>query len=469
MKVLNYIGNITQRAFNGFEECHTFDEVLNFLQDPDNYMTIKKGIRRDLMECLDFQGDDADVIVDFKTIVRNYGFMNSELRDFDAIANDWFYNNKLPTRSWAVKLCFAFGLDNEKAGHFMWKVCKLNGFCYRSAVDIIYCYCLANGKSYDTAKKLIAEYKANPNFAEATEYKKIVLERVKGKSGNYTERTLTLRKEFANLKGMNSETFKKALFKRSRYLIDFNISAYTGITEQYQNVIEQLKRTAPADVGLGAITINRLNRHGKYKMIKLSESGIVTAIDGDDEYTVVLDGYNDKIEFSYEVVWRTLSKRSRLIAETEDHDTRPIHAVNAVCDHVLDLIEALPSLSGFRGLMEISRPERATEKEYGSARKVFVFLYFVQFVLCWEHYLYNNANPKSSDKSPNNFFSEFHEGLNDELEACGYGYLYYANPFDWHIMNCVRLLDTEIEHTEAIATFNEALAQLDENVGEEWL
>jgi hypothetical protein len=55
----------------------------------------------------------------------------------------------------------------------------------------------------------------------------------------------------------------------------------------------------------------------------------------------------------------------------------------------------------------------------------------------------------------------FYIGLNEELDKCGYGYLYLANPFDWHIMNCVRLLDTAQDDTQgALIRFNEVLARL---------
>ena len=431
MEIPEYIGDVTQHAFDGFEEHCTYDKMLSFLSDPQNFMTVPKGIKRDLLECLNIEGSDEEIIEEFKRIIKVYSFTTPEMRKFDEQVHGWFYENKLPRRDWAVRLCFVFQLNDEQAGHFLWKVCKLNGFCYRSAEDIIYCYCLANGKSYQDAKALIADYKnsdKNTNFPSVKAYKELVISRIQTGIEDFTETTDKLRIAFRNLKGMDEKSFKNKLFSHSKYFIDYGISAHKGIVAQFYAVRQQMKMEPLDDM------------------------------DEEDD---------QKSDLTYELVWRKLAETSELIGEAQKPETRPLMPINAITSHIQILVNSLPSVKKIRTIMKHSRPEAATDRKGNSARMLFVFLYFAQYVLRWERYLFDVIE---NDEKPEEFFSDFYEGLNNQLENCGYGYLYYANPFDWHILSCIRLLDNFFSDEDsedddmfgALAQFNKALAQVAE-------
>ncbi|MCL2286580.1 MAG: hypothetical protein FWC32_09495 [Firmicutes bacterium] len=459
-----YIGDITQRAYNGFEERLTYDEMLEFLKNPLNFMTVGEGLKRDLLENLDFQCDESEAISTFKAVVREYGFTASEMQNFDIKVHEWFNGNKRPKIGWAVRLCFAFKLNEEQAGHFLWKVCRLNGFCYRNAIDVICCYCLANEKSYRDARVFIDRFKANLRYSDVNEYKKIVLNRIKKGISDYTESTQTIIDTFKNLKGMSESDFEDKLFSLSKYFLDYSISAHDGIVAQYTAVKEQLKKDRPVDIGLSDTIQREQVKDGKiyttYSIESLSKEGTYKKVDGNNIEPIKFDG---QYELSYSFVWNELSKRNKLIFGTEDHEIRPTRPITEVCDHVQELVMALPTVDRLITFMKDSRPQSATEKELCSARNVFVFLFFAQYVLRWERYLYDIT---TTDESPEEFFSDFYESLNNALENCGYGYLYYANPFDWHILSCVRLLDInsgEDDEMSALTQFNEALAQLAED------
>ena len=472
MKVPKYKGDITQHAYNGFEECCSYEEMLSFLRDENRFMSVSKGIKRDLLDCLDFQGDEDEIIADFKAVVCGYGFTDAEMRGFDDKVSEWFCENKLPNRAWAIRLCFAFGLDDDQAGHFLWKVCKLNGFSYRSAEDVIYCYCLANGKPYQDAKTLIDEYKANPNIPRIEDYKKLVIARIKEKIRDNTVGTKVLQDKFSNLKGMTEDSFRCDLFANTKYFINYSVSAHFGILTEYEAVVEQLKLNRPTDVGISdTVEMKQKDKKGNektsYVTKALSETGTFDIVDGDQVRHTKFDG---QYEFSYESVWTELSERNKCIAGTEDRATRPTKPISSVCNHVCKLVSSLPPYEKFKEMTKRSKPQLATEKDFCYARNVFVFLYFAQFVLRWERYLYvsydiTKKEQSMPDEPPEEFFGEFYESLNIELENCGYGYLYYANPFDWHILSCVRLLDENlggIDEIDALTHFNEALSQLAE-------
>jgi len=462
MKSPKYMGDITQNAFNGFEKHCTYEEMLTFLRDPSHFMTVSKGIKRDLLECFDIKGDDTDVVEEFKRIVREYEFTAAELRGFDDKVNELFYEDKLPKRGWAVRLCFAFGLNEEESGHFLWKVCRLNGFSYRSAEDVVYCYCLANGESYQDAKALFDEYKSNPHFPNVNVYDKLVRERIKTEVDDYTVRTGELRNAFSNLKGMSKADFKTVLFEYSKYFINYSISAHQGIIMQYESVIEQMKKDRPADVGLSD-TVEKTYKDSKgnsgvtYRTNDFGETGSFDVVDGDKQVRRTFDG---KYEFTYDSVWRELAETSQYIDNTLNKETRPMLPISAVCNHVEMLVNALPPVEKLETIMKASKPESATDRAYGSARMVFIFFYFSQYVLRWERYLYDIVE---QGESPEEFFGDFYEGLNNQLDSCGYGYLYYASPFDWHVLNCVRLLDESSSNDDelgALEQFNKAMTEL---------
>jgi hypothetical protein len=427
-------------------------------------MTAKKGINRDLLECLDFKAqNDNEAFSMFKSVVREYSFTFNQLRGFE-LAEEWFFKDALPNREWAVKLCFAFKLDEVQAADFIWKVCRLNGFCYRSASDIIYCYCLANKKTYAEARMMYSEYLKTSYSEKVAEYKEIVLERIKSQSQDYTVRTQTLRNKYANLKDMPEQVFVKHLITNAKYFIDFNISAYLGLVEQYNTVIAQLKKSRPADIGAGLVTIDEPDKDGFCKMVDLSycfedSTGALihthTIIDGDDEPRTTK--FDSEYELSYATVWEQLSERVKCAGGTDEPLKRPTTPVGAIRNHMKYLL-SLPTLETLKKLLQ--DPPRATEKERNSARMLFVFLYFAQYVIRWEHHLFDLKETKP--KKP--LFKIFYDMLNKQLEDCGYGYLYYANPFDWHILKCVSLLDEDwdnrSDYPDIIAEFNEALGQI---------
>ncbi|MCL2221954.1 MAG: hypothetical protein FWB92_06415 [Oscillospiraceae bacterium] len=461
MSVPKYMGDITQHAYDGFEKYYDYDEMLDFLRDPTNFMSVRKGILRELRECLDFDVRDDEVFGVLKRVVEEYGFDPDDIKDLDKNIIAWFDGSKLPDRAWATKLCFAFGLNNEEAGHFLWKVCKLNGFSVRSAEQVIYCYCLANGKFYEYAKGIIAEFATEiANNPQIQEYKKTVQKRIKDKDSNFTVRTDELLHKFANLKGLDEQAFKKRMFDHAKYFIDYSISAYHEMVAIYNEAKEQIKKDRPIIEWLSD-TVELKNKDaedGKRYATRNFSSPCEYSVVHNKEGEIVKKQFDGKYDFDSALIWQHLVKVNVLIGKKQSDGTRPIKAISHVCNHVQILLESLPSASRLQELTKPSRPENATKN--GTARMVFVFLYFAQFVIRWERYLFDI---EEKGDAPNKFFSVFYNRLGNLLDSCGYGNLYYANPFDWHILSCVRLLDEGSKSDDelgALEWFNKAMARL---------
>ncbi|MCL2188897.1 MAG: hypothetical protein FWC16_08250 [Defluviitaleaceae bacterium] len=460
MGVPQYKGDITQHAYDGFEKHYEYDEMLGFLRDSANFMSVRKGILRELKECLDFDVNDDEVISVLTRVVNEHGFDPDDIKGFDTEIVAWFDGSKPPSRAWATKLCFALQLNNEEAGHFLWKVCKLNGFSVRSAEEMIYCYCLANGKSYEYAKSIIAEFaKEIANNPQIQEYKQLVQECIRKKALEFTVRTDTLSRIFVDLKGLDEQTFKKRMVDHAKYFIDYSVSAYHEMVAIYEEAKKQIKKDRPVVVWLSD-TVELQDKD--------AESGIRYAtrnFSSPRKYNVVHSKgqivekqFDGKYEFDCALIWQHLVEVNISIGKTQTGEARPIKAISSVCNHIQMLLESLPSASRLQELTRPSRPENATKNS--AARMVFVFLYFAQFAIRWERYLFD---VEEEGEAPEEFFSEFYEGLNELLENCGYGYLYYPNPFDWHILTCVRLLDEGTKSDDelgALEWFNKAMTEM---------
>jgi hypothetical protein len=100
----------------------------------------------------------------------------------------------------------------------------VNGFNFRKAEDIVYCYSLENGKNYEDAQKLIAEY----NETTASEMYS---------EDDYTKRTHTLRNIFSNLAVMSENDFLDKLCQNKKNFLAYSVTAY----EEVLNLGERLK------------------------------------------------------------------------------------------------------------------------------------------------------------------------------------------------------------------------------------
>jgi hypothetical protein len=304
------------------------------------------------------------------------------------------------------------------------------------------------------------------------DYIKIVQERIKKKDSNFTVRTDELRLTFAGLKGLDEQAFKKRMFDNAKYFIDYSISAYHEMVAIYREAKEQIKKDRPiiewlsdtvelkdkdAEGGV-RYAIRNFSGHGRYDVVGYD-------IDEKDKRKIEIEDMkivNTELDgrygFTYKLVWQWLAETNVIINDGLEVKTRPTKAINAVCNHAQLLVESLPPYSRLQELMGPANPENATKDS--ATRMVFVFLYFAQFVIRWERYL---SDIEEEGEAPEEFFSEFYEELNGLLESCGYGYLYYPNPFDWHILTCVRLLDEGAKSDNelgALEWFNKAMAEL---------
>jgi hypothetical protein len=346
--------------------------------------------------------------------------------------------------------------DIDRAADFLWKVCRLNGFCFRRAEDIIYCYCLANKLDYPAAKDLIKKYDCFKPDKEPSAIPHIT-------------RTLTIRDLFENIQGMELNKFETLIRENKHNFLGYSKTAHEEMCRAYSAVKTEMARQREFDSGSAWLDAQVVefkkdragNAHSEYRTANLSEIGELNIIEDDGSINKTI---GDGDALTYSLMCRLLSER-RTDEFATDVSYRDLSPNKVYCRYVTDLVSFL---TGENLKNVIQKDERATEKERGCARKIFLFLRFAESVLKWERYLFDpeethEPKRKTSGKPDERqeLFDDFYVGMNAELDQCGYGYVYLANPFDWHIMNCVRLLDTAMDDTRgALIQFNEMLAQM---------
>jgi hypothetical protein len=203
---------------------------------------------------------------------------------------------------------------------FLWKVCRVNGFNFRRAEDIVYCYCLENGKTYAEAEALICRYREQT----AREYYE---------ESDATKRTNTLRSIFSNLAGIEESVFFDLLCKNKKNFLKYSKTAHEEVLELGKSLTAIIKAQI-ADYNF------RRKR---------------CALLGGYDYEVTL---YPEIVFAFELINQAL----------EGKDT-PFG----------DIMERFPQE---RYLADMFRfPSEATDKEHDKARKAFVLLYFANYAL----------------------------------------------------------------------------------------
>jgi len=312
------MATLTLNALNEITlECnYTPAEILPFLQEGDNFMSVPVGIKRKLNR-LGINGNDNELLESFKVLLEKAGFNKDERKN----AKHWLIDGILPSPKNAIRLCFVFGMYGYTALDFMWKVCRINGFNFRRAEDVIYYYCLESDLPYGKADEILTkynEYTAEQSLVET----------------DATKRTRILRSIFRNVADMDEEAFIEALCRNKKNFIKYSMTAH----EEVLALKESLSMTLKSQ-------IDEYNHYRKCAEIK---------IDGeyDKGYTHPISIYPEII-FAFELLSQHKSKGASFG----------------------DIMNRFPQE---RYLSEIFRiPSAPTDKE----RKAFILLYFASYAL----------------------------------------------------------------------------------------
>jgi hypothetical protein len=299
------------------EKYYSPDAILPFLWNGDNFISVSVGIKRELAR-LGFDGDDSELLENFKKTLEQAGFNKDERKH----AKKWLIDGRLPSPKYGypIRLCFALGLSGQAALDFLWKVCRVNGFNFRRAEDIAYCYCLENGKTYADAKALLARYEEHT----AQQYYE---------ESDATKRTRTLRSVFGNLKDMGEAVFFDLLCKNKKNFFKYSKTAHEKVFELGKNLTATIKAQI-AD----------------YNFLR--------------KRCALIDGYDYEVTLYPEIIFAF-----ELLGRASKGKDTPFG----------DIMARFPQERYLADMFRL--PPEATDKEHDKARKAFVLLYFANYAL----------------------------------------------------------------------------------------
>lgn len=140
------------------EDCSASD-LLDYLNNPDNFLPFSKGITRFIETYVpSFNHDISNPHDIFKFIVKNYKKINYNISE--KTIHNWFFKNAFPAynpkgRRSMYALCFAFGFNIDLTKQFFRKVYFDRCFDCRNMEDAVYFYCLKNNLTYTQAVSII--------------------------------------------------------------------------------------------------------------------------------------------------------------------------------------------------------------------------------------------------------------------------------------------------------------------------
>jgi len=309
---------LTQNALDEIvrEKDYSPDNILPFLQNNDNFISVPVGIKRELSR-LGYDGSDDELVENLKFILTKAGFSKEERRN----GKKWLIDGVLPSPkyNYPLRLCFAFGLTGQAALDFLWKVCRVNGFNFRRAEDIVTCYCLETGRAYNDVNEILARYNVHTADDDYDE-------------SDATKRTQTLRLVFNNLADMDENIFFDLLCKNKKNFIRYSKTAHEEVLKLKTSLTSKIK--------------SQIDDYNYRKQCARE------------------DGYDYELTLYPEIIYAF-----ELISKAAKGKNTPFGDIMSGFPQDIYLYEMFRT------------PEEATDKEHDKARKAFVLLYFADYAL----------------------------------------------------------------------------------------
>jgi|GEM_PF-4189831 len=392
---------LTERGEAMLEQALTMDEALEFLKDESNFQNVAGGIREWFAKCYPEVSKNKITATFVNKMKELYGE-----RPTEKTVRDWLRGNRMPSRNSAIKICFALGLSKDDANAFMWEVCRLSPLNFRCADELVYAYALDNNLPYRWANNTPS--KAGNEESGVVQRYELATEHINGED---TAGSVQMERIFSKLKGLPEDFFYDILCDNKNNFINYRKTAHEKFKSLYKTLLK---------------TFNSVECKEGDEECADNTAKIINGILGD------------------RLVNEVLTAHSKI-----DMTDKPV---------LEDILRNFPRYEYILNMLK--DPTVATETDYSYARKTYVLLFFANEVLKHEKELSSqtyNANPKML------LFENFRDKLNADLDSCGYGQLYVSNPYDWLIMNCIRILSSaecEGDDLSAFDRFSEILYKL---------
>lgn len=178
-----YTSNLENEIWNMAEELDENDDcesVIDFLNSKDSFQPFGARLAAFIANKLDLPSKDRKTVVGAlaKQCEEN-GVALSEIAS-DSTLRNWFEKDKRPKKGIASRqsmfaLAFALCLSVDETRDLFHKIYLDRAFNYRDEKEIIYYFCLKNGKSWTDATRLISDAeKMSKDYSDNTQNTQII-------------------------------------------------------------------------------------------------------------------------------------------------------------------------------------------------------------------------------------------------------------------------------------------------------
>jgi hypothetical protein len=459
------------------EEYFTPEESLEYLQSGDHFMTFSEELTRRLGK----PGNESSSEETYKAIVKIL-HKNNLAPSRDTYIRKWLFGDSVPDREYAVKLCFALGLNELESVEFLRKACKYNGFNFRDAKEIIYYYCLKYGKTYEHALGIIARYDSAPCDEENTPsdekstrvirdvFTSMLMEDEEAFVGSLCDNK-------ANFFGYSLTAYKKYLeLKRrlivkivlshlnSAYLHDFQDDVYialihllSGLAKGDSDFISELRGFKAAgpkqDMKLlwNSLT-KKIDSKCEQRPLKwVHEKNVNGRVSKTAEETLTQDQFFQKLvpnDMLLQLIYLDIPFVKKTAVNKKSQKETVYNDFLALQDETLK-----KALEGTTYAQYFSEMDNNPKK---IKRAVLVLLFFADY--------FCDFDPDIDPPDNMDTYENFYVGLDKMLDECGMARIYQANQLDWLILKSVKAVENK---DDPMLFFNEVLkASYPADIGE---
>lgn len=377
-------------------ENFEYEEMLDFLRNPDNFRPFSEGLIQLLEETIpSIPFDDKKKKIEYlaKYLYERLHSIDPTIPESRITA--WFEGKHSPkltsnSRKLMYKICFALKLPLKKVVWFFGHVYFERSFNFHMIDESVYYYCFKYNKDYFIAESLIKE----------------IMEKPEKPSKNYIlSYTQKIREEIDKFSSTDTQ-------KLVDYLSDYkfmfqkkwNLSAKDSINEHLESLLgrEESKQIIENFKKKGFIPSDAIENCGLIIQVfyKHFRNGLLEYISGKNILS---------IDFMLTMILDT---------------TFGIQKTAAIPDIVKN---NFPSKKVFSDILSGNKSNTSTS--YDSIKKVLIFLKFHDF---W----YKVELKKYSEFTQEQLYDIFIDETNHLLFDCGYEDLYEGNPYDWIFMCC---------------------------------
>lgn len=373
------------------------EDAIEFVCNPKNFPSFSEG----LTDALKHSGFTGPFNIDSKTqyLYQKLQSIGSTIKK--RTINDWFSGKHAPRyrstdRINMYAICFALNFDRATTEYFFSNVYFTRCFDYHTINEAVYSYCIANGRSYKTAQKLINTIEKHPASKTCDNLPHKYTYFVKQKIINiHTDQELSsfLIEEKQNFQCTNQTALDTILDLRKKIKGDDSSSS--------TKIIHKLKK----DISL--------NNEEIAKCGLLIQEIIFDSSNYSQKQDYIRQCINNANVFSDDFLLRQLLTAYNGIRST--HDNIPsIIKTNFPSKKVLSNL-----------LKSVTTP--TIKPSYDATRKILILLHYYVF---WCSYkLRKSTNSLILADAPDS--NDYEQEISDLLVDAGYFPLYNKNPYDW--------------------------------------